>query len=58
MLNHDYAIGDYLRNFSNQQFSYSDRERLISIIQDLHKKKEYKQETLHLAGNLADRYLS
>jgi len=30
---------------------------LISVIQDLHKKKEYKQETLHLAGNIADRYL-
>ena len=39
-------------------FSYHDREKLISIIQDLTKKKEYKQETLHLAGNLADRYLS
>lgn len=24
----------------------------------MHKKKEYKQETLHLAGSLADRYLS
>ena len=27
-------------------------------MQDLHKKKEYKQETLHLAGSLADRYIS
>ena len=34
-----------------------ERERLISIVQELHKKKEYKQETLHLAGNLADRFL-
>ena len=29
----------------------------MSIVQDLHKKKEYKQETLHLAGTIADRYL-
>lgn len=27
-------------------------------MQDLSKKKEYKQETTHLAGSLADRYLS
>lgn len=27
-------------------------------MQDLHKKKEYKQETLHLACSIADRYLS
>jgi len=59
MLNKDYAIGDYLRNLdSHQRFNYSERERLISIIQDLNKKKEYKQETLHLAGSIADRYLS
>ena len=58
----DYAIGDYIAKFSKistvVSFSYQDRERLISIIQDLTKKKEYKQETMHLAGNLADRYLS
>ena len=57
MLSHDEAIGDYIRSNKTVQFSYSDRERLISIIQDLHKKKEYKQETLHLAGSIADRYL-
>ena len=45
MLNKDYAIGDYLRNLdSHQRFNYSERERLISIIQDLNKKKEYKHE--------------
>lgn len=62
MLAQDYAIGDYIAKFrkmpSVASFSYQDRERLISIIQDLTKKKEYKQETMHLAGNLADRYLS
>ena len=29
----------------------------MCIIQDLNKKKEYKQETLHMAGSIADRYL-
>ena len=38
-------------------FSYGDRERLVSVLQDLHKKKDYKIETLHLAGSIADRYL-
>lgn len=32
---------------------------MIATIQYLHKKKDaYKQETMHLAGNIADRYLS
>ena len=59
MLQKDYAIGDYIQEIGeSQRFSYSDRERLISIVQDLNKKKDYKQETLHLAGSIADRYLS
>lgn len=28
------------------------------LIQNLHKAKEYKEETLHLAGSIADRYLA
>jgi len=32
---------------------------MIMTIQYLHKRKDgYKQETMHLAGNIADRYLS
>lgn len=62
MMAQDYAIGDYVAKIgvmrSVAAFSYHDREKLISIVQDLTKKKEYKQETMHLAGNLADRYLS
>jgi hypothetical protein len=27
------------------------------LLQNLHKAKEYKEETLHLAGSIADRYL-
>ena len=62
MLDQDVAIGDYVAKIAGKEgvakFSYLDRERLISIIQDLSKKKDYKVETMHLAGNLADRYLS
>jgi len=31
---------------------------MMVLIQNLHKAKEYKEETLHLAGSLADRYLA
>jgi len=62
MLSDDFAIGDYVRTLNGMPnvapFSYLDRERLISIIQELNKKKEYKQETLHLACSIVDRYLS
>ena len=27
------------------------------LLHNLHKAKEYKEETLHLAGSIADRYL-
>ena len=57
MLAQDYAIGDYISRLPQGTFTYSQRERLMSIIQDLNKKKDYKQETLHLAGSIADRYL-
>lgn len=53
------AVGDYVAKLPNSvAFTYQERECLISIVQDLTKKKDYKQETMHLAGNLADRYLS
>lgn len=62
MLSDDFAIGDYIKTLSEMEnvapFSYLDRERLISVIQELNKKKEYKQETLHVAGSIVDRYLS
>jgi hypothetical protein len=31
---------------------------MVTLITDLHKKKEYKDETLYAAVNIADRYLS
>ena len=57
MLKQDYAIGNYVQELGKDRFTSEDRERLMCIIQDLNKKKEYKQETLHMAGSIADRYL-
>ena len=57
MLSKDYAIGNYVRRLGHERFTNEDRERLINIIQELNRKKEYKVETLHLAGSIADRYL-
>ena len=53
----DYAMGNYLQKLGQARFTSEDRERLINILQDLNRKKEYKQETLHMAGSIADRYL-
>ena len=57
MLSQDYAIGNYVEKFGKDRFTSEDRELLMNILQDLNKKKEYKQETLHMAGSIADRYL-
>ena len=57
MLRLDYAIGNYVQKIDQEQFTSENREFLMNIIQDLNRKKEYKQETLHLAGSIADRYL-
>lgn len=31
---------------------------MITLIQELHKKKDYKVETLYIASSIADRYLA
>jgi len=52
------AIGNYLTNNDSLQIVPKGRDAMIMTIQTLHgKKKGYKQETMHLAGNIADRYL-
>ena len=42
MCKNDFAIGDYVEKQMPGVFSYSNREHLIAIVQDLSKKKEYK----------------
>lgn len=52
-------IGNYLTHSKELQITPKERDIMIMTIQYLHKKKDgYKPETMHLAGNIADRYLS
>ena len=51
-------IGNYLTQSSYLQITPKDRDLMMMTIQYLHRKKDgYKHETMHLAGNIADRYL-
>jgi len=52
------ALGDYTAKKNCLQITAKERDTMITTIQYLHRKKEgYKPETMHLAGNIADRYL-
>jgi hypothetical protein len=55
----DKSIGNY---FSNEKSSLKiepeDRESMVSLIQELHRVKEYSEETFYIAVCVADRYLS
>lgn len=53
------AIGNYLAQKNKLGIQANDRDEMIKLIQGLHRKKDgYKPETMHLAGNIADKYLS
>ena len=53
------AIGNYLDQESSLGITTKQRDSMIMTMQTLHsKKKGYKQQTMHLAGNISDRYLS
>ena len=52
----DSPIGDYVTQFGI--ISATQRERMVCLIHELHRQKEYKVETLHLAVSIADRYLA
>jgi len=54
----EFAIGDYL-DWTQGELKVSSlaRRHLITLIEDLNRLKEYKEETLYLAASLVDRYL-
>lgn len=54
----DTPIGNYLNKSNSLNLNVAQREKMVALIQDLHRQKEYKVETLHLAVSIADRYLS
>jgi len=60
MLKSDNITGNYINEIdqSTIQFTEKDREHLMQFVHFLHKKKEYKVETLHLACALVDKYLA
>ena len=54
----EFAIGDYLDWPEGKlQVSPQARKHMITLIEDLNRIKEYKEETLYLAASLGDRYL-
>jgi hypothetical protein len=58
MLKNEYVIGDYI-NFEQWKSQVSDQARhhMITLMEDLHRVKSYKEETFYLATSLADRFL-
>ena len=58
MLNQEYAIGPYISTHgSSLSITTSQRKRMVILIEDLHRHKGYKIDTLFLAVSIADRYL-
>ena len=58
MLSSEFAIGDYI-SFAEDKLQVKEQARrhMITLLEDLNKSKQYKEETLYLAASLADRYL-
>lgn len=58
MARQEFAIGDYI-DFKQgaMQVSEQSRRHMITLIEDIHSAKGYKEETLYLAMSLADRFL-
>jgi len=58
MLADERAIGNYLEaQDCSLVMSADQRERMVTLIQGLHRKRGYRLETLFLAVSIADRYL-
>ena len=58
MVKQEFAIGDYI-GYSNGTNGVTEltRKHMITLMEDLNRLKEYKEETLFLAASIADRYL-
>ena len=55
----DKAIGNYFINGQQTlRIEPEDRESMVSLIQELHRVKEYSEETFYIAVCVADRYLA
>lgn len=59
MVEEEYAIGNYIDSEDcSLKITAAQRDRMVHLIQGLHRKKGYRLETLFLAVSIADRYLS
>ena len=59
MMKKDKSIGNYFGNENNSlKIEPEDRESMVSLIQELHRVKEYSEETFYIAVCVADRYLA
>ena len=58
MLQEEYAIGDYI-NLKNSSIKVTEdaRHHMVTLLEELNRLKNYKEETFYLACSLADRYL-
>ena len=58
MLAEEYAIGNYVEGDGcSLNITNSQRRKMVSLIQGLHKHKGWRLETLFLAVSIADRFL-
>ena len=59
MLKEEYAIGNYFNptTTTHLDMSVEDRKNMVQLLQELNEAENWKDETLHLAVNIADRYL-
>ena len=54
------VVGNYLQTTDGQGLAITSahRREMVCLIERMHELKEYRLETLYLAVNIADRYLS
>ena len=59
MLRQEFAIGDYIQFNQKSENGVSElaRKHMITLMEDLNRMKDYKEDTLFLAASIADRYL-
>ena len=59
-LQHESVVGNYLQAKDGWKLDMnaSHRKEMVCLIEKMHSLKSYRLETLYLAVNIADRYLS
>ena len=54
MLHEEQSVGNYTKDC----FQELARRQILILLEDLNKKKGYKEETLFVAANIVDRYIN